>query len=145
LTLAIVEGMAVRVGSETYLVPLLSIIESLQPSAGAVKTIVGKGQVINVRGLYIPIVRLYEAFQLQADHTDPMQAILIIVETESERVALMVDELLGQQQVVIKNLEQNFHKVDGIAGATILGDGTVGFILDVRGMLALSRGVAVAA
>jgi two-component system, chemotaxis family, sensor kinase CheA len=145
LTLAIVEGMAVRVGSETYLVPLLSIIESLQPPAGAVKTIVGKGQVINVRGLYIPIVRLYEAFQLQADHTDPMQAILIIVETESERVALMVDELLGQQQVVIKNLEQNFHKVDGIAGATILGDGTVGFILDVRGMLALSRGVAVAA
>lgn len=145
LTLAIVEGMAVRVGSETYLVPLLSIIESLQPSAGAVKTIVGKGQVINVRGLYIPIVRLYEAFHLEADHTEPTQAILIIVETESERVALMVDELLGQQQVVIKNLEQNFHKVDGIAGATILGDGTVGFIVDVRGMLALSRGVAVAA
>jgi two-component system, chemotaxis family, sensor kinase CheA len=145
LTLAIVEGMAVRVGSETYLVPLLSIIESLQPPAGAVKTIVGRGQVINVRGLYIPIVRLYEAFHLEADHTDPMQAILIIVETESERVALMVDELLGQQQVVIKNLEQNFHKVDGIAGATILGDGTVGFIVDVRGMLALSRGVAVAA
>jgi two-component system chemotaxis sensor kinase CheA len=145
LTLAIVEGMAVRVGSETYLVPLLSIIESLQPSAGAVKTIVGKGQVINVRGLYIPIVRLYEAFHLEADHTEPTQAILIIVETESERVALMVDELLGQQQVVIKNLEQNFHKVDGIAGATILGDGTVGFIVDVRGMLAISRGVAVAA
>lgn len=145
LTLAIVEGMAVRVGSETYLVPLLSILESLQPSAGAVKTIVGKGQVINVRGTYIPIVRLYEAFHLDADHTDPMRAILIIVETESERVALMVDELLGQQQVVIKNLEQNFHKVDGIAGATILGDGTVGFIVDVRGMLALSRGVAVAA
>jgi len=145
LTLAIVEGMAVRVGSETYLVPLLSIIESLQPPAGAVKTIVGKGQVINVRGLYIPIVRLYEAFHLEADHTEPTQAILIIVETESERVALMVDELLGQQQVVIKNLEQNFHKVDGIAGATILGDGTVGFIVDVRGMLALSRGVAVAA
>ncbi|HKN88432.1 MAG TPA: chemotaxis protein CheA [Nitrospiraceae bacterium] len=145
LTLAIVEGMAVRVGSETYLVPLLSIIESLQPSAGAVKTIVGKGQVINVRGLYIPIVRLYEAFHLEADHTEPTEAILIIVETESERVALMVDELLGQQQVVIKNLEQNFHKVDGIAGATILGDGTVGFIVDVRGMLALSRGVAVAA
>ncbi|MDF2457809.1 MAG: two-component system, chemotaxis family, sensor kinase CheA [Nitrospira sp.] len=145
LTLAIVEGMAVRVGSETYLVPLLSIIESLQPPAGAVKTIVGKGQVINVRGLYIPIVRLYEAFHLEADHTDPMDAILIIVETESERVALMVDELLGQQQVVIKNLEQNFHKVDGLAGATILGDGTVGFIIDVRGMLALSRGVPVAA
>lgn len=145
LTLAIVEGMAVRVGSETYLVPLLSIIESLQPPAGAVKTIVGKGQVINVRGVYIPIVRLYESFHLEADHTDPMDAILIIVESESERVALMVDELLGQQQVVIKNLEQNFHKVDGIAGATILGDGTVGFIVDVRGMLALSRGVPVAA
>ena len=145
LTLAIVEGMAVRVGSETYLVPLLSIIESLQPPVGAVKTIAGKGQVINVRGVYIPIVRLYEAFHLKADHTEPTQAILIIVETESERVALMVDELLGQQQVVIKNLEQNFHRVDGIAGATILGDGTVGFIVDVRGMLALSRGVAVAA
>jgi two-component system chemotaxis sensor kinase CheA len=145
LTLAIVEGMAVRVGSETYLVPLLSIIESLQPPAGAVKTIAGRGQVINVRGMYIPIVRLYEAFHLEADYTDPTKAILIIVETEHERVALMVDELLGQQQVVIKNLEQNFHKVDGIAGATILGDGTVGFIVDVRGMLALSRGVPVAA
>ncbi len=139
LTLAIIEGMTVRVGQETYIVPLLSILESIQPKPGGVKTVVGKGELIDVRGTYLPMVRMYEIFALQPEITDPTKAILLILETEGERVAVMVDEILGQQQVVIKSMEQNFRKVEGIAGATILGDGTVGFILDVRGLLEIAR------
>jgi two-component system chemotaxis sensor kinase CheA len=146
LTLAIIEGMTVRVGKETYIVPLLSVLESIQPKAGAIKTVVGKGELINVRETYLPMMRMYEVFSLQPEYTDPTKAILMILETEGERVAIMVDEILGQQQVVIKSMEQNFRKVDGIAGATILGDGTVGFILDIRGLLEIARrGVSVAA
>ena len=139
LTLAIIEGMTVRVGKETYIVPLLSILESIQPKAGAMKTVIGKGELINVRETYLPMIRMYEVFALQPEYTDPTKAILLILETEGERVAVMVDEILGQQQVVIKSMEQNFRKVDGIAGATILGDGTVGFILDIRGLLEIAR------
>ena len=139
LTLAIIEGMTVRVGKETYIVPLLSILESIQPKAGTIKTVIGKGELINVRGTYLPMIRLYEVFVLQPEYTNPMKSILLILETEGERVAVMVDEILGQQQVVIKSMEQNFRKVEGIAGATILGDGTVGFILDVRGLLEIAR------
>ncbi|MBX3325114.1 MAG: chemotaxis protein CheA [Nitrospira sp.] len=146
LTLAIIEGMTVRIGKETYIVPLLSILESIQPKEGTVKTVVEKGELINVRGTYLPMVRLYEVFNLQPEYTDVVKGILLILETEGERVAVMVDEILGQQQVVIKSMEQNFRKVEGIAGATILGDGTVGFILDVRGLLEIARrGVPVAA
>ncbi|TKB65740.1 MAG: chemotaxis protein CheA [Nitrospira sp.] len=139
LTLAIIEGMTVRIGQETYIVPLLSILESIQPKEGVVKTVVGKGELINVRGTYLPVIRLYEVFALKPEHTLPTKAILLILETEGERVAVMVDEILGQQQVVIKSMEQNFRKVEGIAGATILSDGTVGFILDVRGLLEIAR------
>ena len=139
LTLAIIEGMTVRVGKETYIVPLLSILESIQPKADAIKTVVGKGELINVRSTYLPMMRLYDVFCLQPEYTDPTKAILLILETEGERVAVMVDEILGQQQVVIKSMEQNFRKVAGVAGATILGDGTVGFILDVRGLLEIAR------
>ncbi len=139
LTLAIIEGMTVRVGKETYIVPLLSILESIQPKEGTIKTVVGRGELINVRGTYLPMIRMYDVFVLEPEYTNPMKAILLILETEGERVAVMVDEILGQQQVVIKSMEQNFRKVEGIAGATILGDGTVGFILDVRGLLEIAR------
>ncbi|MBH0204020.1 MAG: chemotaxis protein CheA, partial [Nitrospira sp.] len=139
LTLAIIEGMTVRIGRETYIVPLLSILESIQPKEGTVKTVVEKGELINVRGTYIPMVRLYEVFNLQPEYTDVMKGILVILETEGERVAVLVDEIVGQQQVVIKSMEQNFRKVEGIAGATILSNGTVGFILDVRGLLSIAR------
>jgi two-component system chemotaxis sensor kinase CheA len=139
LTLAIIDGMTVRVGKETYIVPLLSILESIQPNTELIKTVVGKGELINVRSTYIPIVRLYEVFASEPQYTDSKEAILLILETEGERVAVMVDEILGQQQVVIKSMEQNFRKVEGIAGATILGDGRVGFIVDVRGLLEIAR------
>jgi two-component system, chemotaxis family, sensor kinase CheA len=139
LTLAIIEGMTVRVGKETYIVPLLSILESMRPKAGAIKTVVGKGELLDVRNTYLPMMRLYDVFSLQPEYIDPTKAILMILETEGEQVAVMVDEILGQQQVVIKSMEQNFRKIEGIAGATILGDGTVGFILDVRGLIEMSR------
>jgi len=139
LTLAIIEGMTVRVGKETYIVPLLSILESIQPKAGTIKTVVGKGELLEVRNNYLPMMRLYDVFSLQPEYIDPTKSILLILETEGEQVAVMVDEILGQQQVVIKSMEQNFRKIDGIAGATILGDGTVGFILDVRGLIEMSR------
>jgi two-component system chemotaxis sensor kinase CheA len=139
LTLAIIEGMTVRVGKETYIVPLLSILESIRPKAGTIKTVVGKGELLDVRNTYLPMMRLYNVFSLQPEYIEPTKAILLILETEGEQVAVMVDEILGQQQVVIKSMEQNFRKIDGIAGATILGDGTVGFILDVRGLIEMSR------
>jgi len=139
LTLAIIEGMTVRVGNETYIVPLLSIVESIQPKTDATKTVVGKGELINVRGTYLTMVRLYEVFSLQPEYTEAAKAILLILETEGEQVAVMVDEILGQQQVVIKSMEDNFRKIDGVAGATILSDGAVGFILDVRGVLEIAR------
>ena len=84
-------------------------------------------------------MRLYEVFDLQPEHKNPAEAILLVLEVEGERVVVMVDEILGQQQVVIKSIEENFRKVDGVAGATILGDGTVGLILDVRGLVRLAR------
>ena len=139
LTLAIIEGMTVRVGKEAYILPLVSILESIRPTPSMVKTVVGKGEVVSVRGAYVQVIRLHEVFHVTPDCTDPSQAILVIVETEGDRVAIMVDDLLGQQQVVIKSLEQNFKKIDGVAGATILGDGTVALILDVHGVVDLSR------
>ncbi len=139
LTLAIIDGMTVRVGGELYILPLVSIVESIQPRAETIKTIADQAELINVRGAYHPIVRLHETFSITPEHTNLLESILVIVETEGERVAVMVDELVGQQQVVIKSLEKNFRKIPGIAGATILGDGTVGFILDIRGLLDLTR------
>ena len=114
-------------------------MESIQPKTDAIKTVVGKGELINVRGTYLTVVRLYEVFSLLPEHTEPAKAIVLILETEGEQVAVMVDEILGQQQVVIKSMEQNFRKIDGVAGATILSDGTVGFILDVRGVVEIAR------
>lgn len=139
LTLAIIEGMIVRVGKEVYVLPLISIVESIRPLSEDVRSIMGKGELVNMRGEYLPVVRLYNLFSTMPDTTDPTRAVLVVIESEGGKVAVMVDELLGQQQVVIKSLEQNFRKVPGVAGATILGDGHVAFILDVRGLLAFSR------
>lgn len=137
LTLAILDGQLIKVGCETYIVPLISIIESLQVKVDRVNTVSGKGEVFRLRDEYIPIVRLYHVFGVEPDNTDLSSGLLVVVEAEGEKVALFVDDLYGQQQVVIKSLETNFKKVDGVSGATILGDGTVALILDVKGMLSL--------
>ncbi|MYM36392.1 chemotaxis protein CheA [Duganella sp. FT94W] len=142
LTLAILDGMSIRVGDEVYILPLGFVIESLQPAPEDVKEISGKGRVIKVRGEYLPLVPLYQMFDITPRFDDPCQGIVIIVETDGRKAGLFVDDLVGQQQVVVKNLESNYRKVAGISGATILGDGGVSLILDVAALIRSSRQLA---
>ena len=130
LTLAIIEGMNVRVGDEILTVPLLSIVEQIRPRKQEVKTIEGAGEVVDVRGEYLPLVRLHNLFKLNTDCKDPTKALVIVLENDQRKYGLMVDTVLGQQQAVIKALDTNYRKVDGVSGATILGDGRVSLILD---------------
>jgi len=139
LTTAIIDGMTVRVGSEVYILPLNAIVESVRPKRSELKSVVEKGELVQVRGECLLVLRLYKVFGVKTQFTDPTAAVLIILESEGQRLAILVDEILGQRQVVIKSLEENFKKVEGIAAATILGDGQVAFILDVRGLLNLLR------
>ncbi|MFC7419228.1 chemotaxis protein CheW [Iodobacter arcticus] len=141
LTLAILDGMSISVGEEIYLIPLAFIIESLQPRPDEVKTIAGKGRVINVRGEYLPLIALHEIFNVPPKVTHFHEGLVIILEAEGEKVAMFVDDLLGQHQVVVKNLETNYRKVPGVAGATIMGDGHVAFILDVAQLVHISQGL----
>lgn len=142
LTLAILDGMSISVGEEIYLIPLAFIIESLQPRPDEVKTMAGKGRVINVRGEYLPLIALHEIFNVPPKVTQFHEGLVIILEAEGEKVAMFVDDLLGQHQVVVKNLETNYRKVPGVAGATIMGDGHVAFILDVAQLVHISQGIA---
>ena len=135
LTLAILDGMSVRVGDEIYILPLGYVVESLQPARQDVKEVAGQGRVVKVRGEYLPLIALHALFGIDARCTDPAEGILVILESEGNRAALLLDELVGQQQVVVKNLESNYRKVAGISGATILGDGGVSLILDVAMLL----------
>lgn len=138
LTLAILDGMSVRVGSETYILPLTLIAESLQPSADMVHSVSGVRRLIRVRGRYLPVVELHREFGVADGKTDWTEGIMVVVQVDGAQVALFVDELLGQHQVVIKSLETNFRRVKGFSGATILGDGRVAMILDLP---ALAGGV----
>ncbi|AXA90104.1 chemotaxis protein CheA [Massilia sp. YMA4] len=142
LTLAILDGMSIRVGEEVYILPLGFVIESMQPAPEDVKEITGKGRVVKVRGEYLPLIPLYQMFDIVPRYTDPSEGILVILETEGRKACLFVDELVGQQQVVVKNLESNYRKVAGISGATILGDGGVSLILDVAALIRSSRQLA---
>ncbi len=135
LTLAIVDGQSVAVGTETYIVPLITIIESLQLKPDMVNRVAGQGEVFWFREEYVPVVRLHEIFGLRPRTTQLHEGLIMVVEGEGKRVGLFVDDLLGQQQVVIKSLETNFRRVDGVSGATILGDGAVALILDVPGLI----------
>ena len=139
LTLAILDGQLVRVGAQIYIIPLVSIVESLQVSRAHVNVVAGRGEVYKLRDEYLPIVRLYEAFGIRADSQQLTDGLLVVVEGDNQRFGVFVDDLLAQQQVVIKSLETNYRKVEGISGATILGDGTVALILDIVGLLALHR------
>ncbi len=139
LTLAILDGMSVKVGEEVYILPLGYVIESLQPAAADVKEIAGQGRVIKVREEYLPLIPLHRIFDIEPRYTEPSQGIVVILESDGKKAALLVDGLVGQQQVVVKNLESNFRKVAGISGATILGDGGVSLILDVSALLRSSR------
>jgi two-component system chemotaxis sensor kinase CheA len=139
LTLAILNGMSVKVGSEAYILPLSCVIESLQPLPAHLHSITADGHVIRVRGEYLPLIELHRVFDVSGAQTHPTQGILVIVQADDSRFALLVDELLGQHQVVVKNLETNYRKVPGISAATILGDGSVAFIIDVGAMPRIQR------
>ena len=139
LTLAIMDGMSVGVGEECYLLPLSSVIESFQVQPGMIKTIGGTGRVVEVRDEYMPVVDLERVFNVPRFDFEHVSNIMVVVEAEGGRVALLVDELLGQQQVVVKNLESNYRKVDDVSGATIMGDGRVALILDVGSLIRRSR------
>ena len=144
LTMAILEGLSLSVGSEVYILPLTSIVESIRPKPGDARVIAGQSEVVLVRGEVLPILRLYQVFGAQPFVTEPTQGLLVIVENDGRKVVLLVDELIGQSQVVIKSLESNYRKVEGIAGATILGDGRVALILDIPGLIRGATGGAMA-
>jgi len=135
LTLAILDGQLARVGKEVYVVPIVSIVETIQVTRERVNSVGSGGQVFRLRDDYLPIVRLHELFDIEPDHTDLLAGLLMIVEADGKRVGLFVDELMSQQQVVIKSLETNFKQITGLAGATMLGDGRVALILDIPGVI----------
>jgi len=139
LTLAILDGQLVRVGDETYIIPLISIVESLQVSRELINKVAGRSEVYRLRDEYISVIRLYNLFGVTPDSTDLEKGLLVVVEGDGQKVGLFVDDLLGQQQVVIKSLESNFKRVEGVSGATILGDGTVALIMDIGGLIKLSN------
>ncbi len=139
LTLAIMDGMSVGVGDECYILPLGSVVESFQVQPSMVKTIGTTGRVVEVRDEYMPVIDLEKVFQVPRFDFEHSANIMVVVEAEGGRVALLVDELLGQQQVVVKNLEANYRKVPDVSGATILGDGRVALILDVGTLVRRSR------
>jgi two-component system chemotaxis sensor kinase CheA len=145
LTLAILDGMSIAVNGETYVLPLTSIIESVQPELGSISTVAGHGRVIRVRDEYIPISHLGTLLgesvpaHNDAQKGDAHRNIVVLLESEGKKFALQVDELVGESQVVIKSLESNYRRVPGFSGATILGNGHVAMILDVDALRRMSQ------
>jgi two-component system chemotaxis sensor kinase CheA len=139
LTLAIMDGMSVGVGGEVYILPLSSVVESFQVKGDAVSTVGQGSQLVKVRDEYMPVIELEKIFQIPRFDFEKSSDIMVVVEADGSRVALLVDELLGQQQVVVKNLESNYRKVPNVSGATILGDGKVALILDTGALVRRSR------
>ena len=139
LTLAIIDGMSIAVGGDVYIIPLAAVVESLQAGASGVRTVAGGGRVVEVRNEYLPVTALRDLFPGASGVADESRAILLVVESEGVKNALLVDALLGQQQVVVKSLESNYRKVPGVSGATIMGDGKVALILDVPAMVKMRR------
>jgi two-component system, chemotaxis family, sensor kinase CheA len=139
LTLAIMDGMSVGIGNEVYLLPLSSVIESFQVDENAVNTVGQGSQLVKVREEYMPVIEMEKLFQVPRFNSEKCNGIMVVIEADGSRVALLVDELLGQQQVVVKNLESNYRKVPNVSGATILGDGKVALILDTAALVRRSR------
>jgi two-component system chemotaxis sensor kinase CheA len=139
LTLAILDGQLVRVGTEVYIIPLIAIVESLQAKPERINRVSGDMLLYRLRDDNVPVLPIYQLFNLPADTKDVDNALLVVVEADGQKVGLMVDDLLAQQQVVVKSLKDNYLQVDGISGATILGDGSVAMILDIPGMINLAK------
>jgi len=139
LTLAIMDGMSVGVGQEVYILPLSSVVESFQVNPNDVNTVAQGSQLVKVRDEYMPVIAMEKTFRVPRAEGEKSSDIMVVVESDGSRVALLVDELLGQHQVVVKNLESNYRKVPNVSGATILGDGTVALILDTISMVNRAR------
>ncbi|WP_025121491.1 MULTISPECIES: chemotaxis protein CheA [unclassified Serratia (in: enterobacteria)] len=139
LTLAILDGMSVKVNEEVFILPLNAVMESLQPQAEDLHPLAGGERVLQVRGEYLPLVELFRVFEVDGAKTEATQGIVVILQSAGRRYALLVDQLIGQHQVVVKNLESNYRKVPGISAATILGDGSVALIVDVSALQTLNR------
>lgn len=135
LTLAIIDGLTAAVGDERYIVPLVSIVESIQLRGDAIRSVAGGGELFRFRDGYLPVIRLHEVFGIAGARTMIDEGLVVVVEGEGSRVGLFIDELIGQQQAVVKSLEANFRRVNGISGATILSDGSVALIVDVLGLV----------
>ncbi|VTP69912.1 Chemotaxis protein CheA [Leclercia adecarboxylata] len=139
LTLAILDGMSVKVADEVFILPLNAVMESLQPREEDLHPLAGGERVLEVRGEYLPMVELWKVFDVDGAKTEATQGIVVILQSAGRRYALLVDQLIGQHQVVVKNLESNYRKIPGISAATILGDGSVALIVDVSALQGLNR------
>jgi two-component system chemotaxis sensor kinase CheA len=140
LTLAIIDGMIVRVGTESYIIPTISIRQALRPTQKAYTNIVGKGEMITAMGQLMPLIRLYELFNIEPQFKEPWDAIIVVVDSESGSKCLMVDKIIGKAEVVVKSLGEGLKNIKGVAGGAILGDGRIGLIIDTEGLFELSEG-----
>ncbi len=138
LTLAIIDGMVVRVGQERYVLPTLSILFSLRPTGKELSTVVGRGEMLSLQGSLMPLFRLHELFNIGEGLREPTQGTVVVVESEGRQVGLLIDEILGQQQIVIKSIGEALKGIPGIAGGAIMPDGKVGLILDVSSLVDLA-------
>ncbi|CAN5379234.1 hypothetical protein BH09PSE5_BH09PSE5_27200 [soil metagenome] len=139
LTLAIMDGMSIAVCEERYILPLASVVESFQIQPDTIKTVGGSGRVVQVRDEYLPVISLEEVFNLRRVDAGDRGSVMVLIEAEGRRAALIVDDVVGQQQVVVKNLEANYRRVSDVSGATIMGDGRVALILDVGSLARRAR------
>jgi two-component system chemotaxis sensor kinase CheA len=139
LTLAIIDGIIIKVADQRYILPTIAVQESLRPERTHYTTVAGKGEMIRIRDNLLPLVRLHEIFHLPSEEKDPWEALVVVAESEGKRKCLLVDELMDKQEVVIKSLGESFRKLKGISGGAIMGDGSVGLILDIPGIFDLSE------
>ncbi|HDR04001.1 MAG TPA: chemotaxis protein CheA, partial [Candidatus Marinimicrobia bacterium] len=140
LTMAIIEGMVIRIGNERYILPTLSITTSYRPKKEDISSVVKRGEMLSLHGKLLPLFRLSKIFNLKNCVSDPTQGLVVVVESDGHQVGFLTDELLGQQQIVIKSLGASLQGIPGISGGAILPDGHVGLILDISGLIALAHG-----
>lgn len=140
LTMAILDGLALRLGDDVYVLPLLSVVESLRPQPSQLVHVAGENELLMVRGEPLPLVHLHRLFGVHSEITDPCEGLVVIVEHQGRKYGVLVDELIGQLQVVMKSLEANYRRVEGVSGATILGDGRVALIIDIPGLVRVAFG-----
>jgi two-component system, chemotaxis family, sensor kinase CheA len=139
LTLAIIDGMIVKVGAESYILPTTSIRQALRPTRASYTCVVGKGEMINAMGQLMPLIRMYELFDIEPEHKEPWEAIVVVVDSESGSRCLMVDKIVSKAEVVVKSLGEGLKNIKGLAGGAILGDGRIGLIIDTEGLFELAE------